>query len=166
MAEPPKEHVKRKALIVGNWKCNCELSSVKDVVDNLYNISALDVMIAPPLVHIPAVKALLMNPLIVIAQNLSAYPKGSYTGEVNAESLKDFGIDWVIVGQSERRELFQDTEERILAKIDEAHKQNINVILCIPDRLDEKDFAKSWTAIEKKLNGLHGKCRMIYREKY
>ena len=170
MAEPTKEHVKRKALIVGNWKCNCELSSVKDVVDNLYNksafnSSALDVMIAPPLVHIPAVKALLMNPLNVIAQNLSAYPKGSYTGEVNAESLKDFGIDWVIIGQSERRELFQDTEDRILMKIDEAHKQNINVILCIPDKLDEKDFGKSWTVIEKKLNALQGKCHISYREK-
>eukprot|EP00826_Nyctotherus_ovalis_P003259 TRINITY_DN10661_c0_g1_i11.p1 TRINITY_DN10661_c0_g1~~TRINITY_DN10661_c0_g1_i11.p1 ORF type:complete len:263 (-),score=80.15 TRINITY_DN10661_c0_g1_i11:154-942(-) len=158
MAEP----VKRKTLIVGNWKCNCDLAFIRDFINNslnkvVINTSILEVMIAPPMIHIPAVKALLTSPISVMAQNVSACPKGSYTGEVNAESLKDFGIDWVLLGHSERREIFQDTAEKILMKLDEAHKQNMNVLLCIPDRLDEKDFTKSWTLMEKKLEFVRDK---------
>eukprot|EP00826_Nyctotherus_ovalis_P003260 TRINITY_DN10661_c0_g1_i12.p1 TRINITY_DN10661_c0_g1~~TRINITY_DN10661_c0_g1_i12.p1 ORF type:complete len:248 (-),score=19.98 TRINITY_DN10661_c0_g1_i12:244-987(-) len=165
MAEP----VKRKTLIVGNWKCNCDLAFIRDFINNslnkvVINTSILEVMIAPPMIHIPAVKALLTSPISVMAQNVSACPKGSYTGEVNAESLKDFGIDWVLLGHSERREIFQDTAEKILMKLDEAHKQNMNVLLCIPDRLDEKDFTKSWTLMEKKLEFVRGNFRSTRRQ--
>jgi len=162
MAEQAKMDLeRRKTLIVGNWKCNCDLAFLRELINNTlnkisFNTSVLDVMIAPPLIHIPAVKALLTSPISVIAQNVSGHSKGSYTGEVNAESLKDFGIDWVILGHSERREIFQDTAEKIIMKIEEAHKHNINVILCIPDKLDEKDFCKSWTLMEKKLEFIRG----------
>ncbi len=150
------EPIPKRTLIIGNWKCHCDLPYVKELVNNMlnkisFNPSLLEVMIAPPLVHIPATKAMLTAPITIAAQNVSAYPKGSYTGEVNAESLKDFGIDWTIVGHSERRELFQETEEKIAAKVEEAQKQGMGVILCVVDRLDERDVAKAWTAIEKQL---------------
>lgn len=161
------EPKKRKALIVGNWKCHGDLVYVKEVVNNMLNkitfdTNILEVITAPPFVHIPAAKAMLTSQINFAAQNVSAYPKGAFTGEVSAESLKDFGIDWAIVGHSERRELFQDTEDKIAARIEEAQKQGMNVILCIPDRLEERDFAKAWLTIEKQLEYFLGK-RIYYR---
>ena len=157
------EPQKRKVLIVGNWKCHGDLTYVKEMVNNMLNKivfdkNLLDVFTAPPLIHIPAAKAMLTSSVGLAAQNVSAHPKGSFTGEVNAESLKDFGIEWVIVGAAERRELLQDTEEKIAMKIDEAHKQGINVVLCIPDKLDEKDTGKAWQSMEKQLVFLNGIC--------
>jgi len=155
------EPIKKRTLIIGNWKCHCDLSYVKELVNNMLNkltinTSLLEVMIAPPLVHIPAAKAMLTAPITICAQNVSAHPKGSYTGEVNAESLKDFGIDWVIVGHSERRELMGETEEKLAAKAEEAHKQGMGIILCIEDKLDERDPVKAWAAIAKQLQFFHG----------
>ena len=161
-----EEETTKKTLIVGNWKCHCDLPYVKEIINNMlnkltFNPEVIDVMIAPPLIHIPSAKALLTAPIGIVAQNVSAYPKGSYTGEVNAESLKDFGVEWIIVGHSERRDLFQDTEERVAMKAEEVHKQGLNVLLCIPDRLDERDPAKAWQAIEKQLALFKG--RLMFR---
>ena len=160
------EPVAKKTLIVGNWKCHCDLPYVKELVNNMLNKitfdpNVMEVIIAPPLVHIPAAKAMLTSSILFAAQNVSAFPKGGYTGEVNAETIKDFGIDWVILGHSERRELFQDTEDKIAAKAEEALKQGMNLILCIPDKLEERDPAKAWQAMEKQLAFFQGKSETV-----
>ncbi len=169
--QPPAEEEEveskpRKTLIVGNWKCHGDLAYVKEMVNNLLNKmtfdpAVLEVLTAPPLVHIPAAKAMLTSQIQFAAQNVSACAKGALTGEVTAESLKDFGIDWVIIGHSERRLLFQESEEVVAAKVLEAQKQGLNVILCIPDQLDERDAAKAWLAIAKQLGFLNGTDEVI-----
>ena len=114
--------IARKYVIGGNWKCNGTSQSIRDLVSNVVNKlefddSKVDVVVAPVTVHMAAVKALVNPSVKLAAQNLCKTGNGSYTGEVSSEALKDFGVDWVIIGHSERRTLFNETDEVVAAKV-------------------------------------------------
>lgn len=113
---------RNKFLIGGNWKSNNTLQEsialVNNTINNLkYDPSKVDVVIAPINLHIPAVQAALKNQDIkVAAQNSSNYGFGAYTGEVSAKHLKDAGLEWVILGHSERRTIIKENDELIVSK--------------------------------------------------
>lgn len=104
---------RNKFLIGGNWKSNNTLKEsvalVNNTINNLkYDPSKVDVVIAPINLHIPAVQGALKHPDVKIAaQNSSNYAFGAYTGEVSAKHVKDAGLEWVILGHSERRTLMK-----------------------------------------------------------
>ena len=104
---------RNKFFIGGNWKSNGSLndsvSLVKNTINNMkIDNKKVDVIIAPIFLHIPAVQKALSNADVkVAAQNSSNYNYGAYTGEVSPKHLKDAGIDWVILGHSERRTLMK-----------------------------------------------------------
>ena len=115
----------RKYFLAANWKSNGTTHFVKDIVQNLINsfeydpsklgkimsklITVLDLMLLPGALHISLVKAMVAPHVSVGAQDVSAYGQGAFTGEIAAEHLVDYGIQWVLVGHSQRRLLFNET---------------------------------------------------------
>ena len=119
------EATQRKNIIGGNWKCNGTLASIKDLVENVLNKAEFDqsrveVVVAPVTVHIATVKAMVNANIQVACQNISQTGKGAFTGEVSCDQIKDFGLDWVIIGHSERRTLFGETDAIVAAKVAQA----------------------------------------------
>jgi triosephosphate isomerase len=113
---------RNKLLIGGNWKSNNTLKEsvalVNNVINNLkYDPSKVDVVIAPIALHIPAVQAALKHPDVkVAAQNASNYAFGAYTGEISSKHIKDAGLEWVILGHSERRTIIRESDDLIVSK--------------------------------------------------
>lgn len=117
------EKVARRLFIGGNWKCNGTVKSTETLINNTINkiafdTSKLQVLVSPVSLHLPAAKKLLNSKIILSAQNVSQFKDGAYTGEVSAKQLKDFGVDWTIIGHSERRTYFGESDDVIILYYD------------------------------------------------
>lgn len=135
---------RNKRFIGGNWKSNNGLKETKTLMEqtinklnfNANNVGILliyysDVIIAPILLHIPLVQQLNTNPNVkVAAQNSSNYGYGAYTGEVSPKHLKDAGLEWVILGHSERRTILKENDDLIVSKTKLALDNGLKVIFC------------------------------------
>jgi triosephosphate isomerase len=133
-----------KILVVANWKMNQEkIEHVKQTAEDIKKTASqakhVEVVICPSDVHIPYVQAVTKKGQVVLgAQNVSSFEKGSYTGEVSAMQLANLGVEYCIVGHSERRET-GETNEMISQKIQLLLKKNIIPILCVGEKVrDEK----------------------------
>ncbi len=136
----------RKHYIAGNWKMNMTPSEgaafARELVKALQG-STTKVMVAPPFVTIPAVvEAVKGSSIIVAAQNMSDNLSGAFTGEVSALMLKDLGVNTVILGHSERRALYGETDQFINKKVVLALSQGMDVDLCIGETLAERESGK------------------------
>lgn len=105
----------RRRFIGGNWKSNLTFADAKKLVTDVlnkaeFNTSKVEVVVAPVMIHIPWVLSSLDSKIKVSAQNASKTKMGAFTGEVTAQHLKDFGLEWVIIGHSERRTLYGETD--------------------------------------------------------
>ena len=139
----------RKLIIAANWKMNV---GPKDTDTFIQNFSGhlgkkcdhADIVIAPPFVSLPtASKAIDENPLInLAAQNVSQFDAGAYTGETSVIMLKELFVHYVILGHSERRSIFGETDEIINAKLKKARAANLKPIFCIGETLEERDGGK------------------------
>ena len=89
--------------------------------------------------HLPAALQVVSNHILVSAQNCGAQGNGAFTGEVSADILVDLGIKWVILGHSERRSLYGESNELVAKKLKYALEKGLNVILCIGERLEERE---------------------------
>lgn len=142
----------RRPFVGGNWKSNLNKAGALELVADLNEVkvpSTVDVVIAPVFIHIPDVAASLTNSSIQISsQNVSATKTGAYTGEISATQLLDYGVQWVIVGHSERRTLFADDNQAVQKKVQQALKNNLKVVFCIGETLEERkegDFMNKLT---------------------
>ena len=132
----------RRAFIAGNWKMNMTPSEgasfAKELATSLKDCSAR-VMVAPPFITIPAVKAALEGSNILLgAQNIADHESGAYTGEISPAMLKDAGVEVVIIGQSERRAIYLESNDLINAKVRLALAHGFEVILCVGETLEER----------------------------
>ena len=128
----------RKPIIVGNWKMNKTIAETKafiEAVDGEVKDNATW-GVATPYLALQAAKAGAKN-LIIAAENLHFKDSGAYTGEVSAEMLKEIGIEWVIIGHSERRQYFGETDETVNLKTIQALKNGITPIVCVGETLDQ-----------------------------
>jgi triosephosphate isomerase len=148
----------RKIFIGGNWKCNGDLAFVKSHSEFLNNIEfdmeKCDVVVCPTYIHIPAVRYQLSERYKVASQNVSMFDNGAYTGEISAKQLKDMDINWTLVGHSERRQYFGDTEEVIAKKIAISLQNGVNVIACIGEKLAERESGKTFEIVKSQLQTL------------
>lgn len=136
------EGAQRRYIIGGNWKCNGTIQSVKDLVNNILNRAQFDqdrleVIVAPISIHIASVKALLNQNVLVASQNMGQ--NSIYTGEISGEQLKDFDVKWVILGHSERRNVFNETNQIINAKVLKAQQLKLNTIICVGENAEQKE---------------------------
>ncbi|MFH1066513.1 MAG: triose-phosphate isomerase [bacterium] len=150
----------RRPLIVGNWKMNKTASEAETLVNDLLDklgarFVGVDVAICPPFTAIPrCVKVLSSHSTIMLgAQNVHHESNGAYTGEISASMLRDLFCRYVIVGHSERREHFHETDELVNAKAKAAFLSKINVILCVGEKLNEREENKTKDVIGKQLRG-------------
>lgn len=132
----------RRAFIAGNWKMNMTPSEgasfAKELVESLKDCSAR-VMIAPPFITIPAVKAAIEGSNILLgAQNIADHESGAYTGEISPAMLKDAGVQVIIIGHSERRAIYLESNDLINAKVKLALAHGFEVILCVGETLEER----------------------------
>ena len=135
----------RKTIIAGNWKMNMLTSEVKTFADELIPLvpgfkSWCDTVVCTPFVLLPAAIDVFKNTGIGVgAQNLSQYTSGAYTGEVSADQLADIGTQYVIIGHSERRQLYGETNESVNEKTLAALKTPMTSIVCVGETLEQRE---------------------------
>eukprot|EP00238_Polyblepharides_amylifera_P006336 CAMPEP_0196582480 /NCGR_PEP_ID=MMETSP1081-20130531/39043_1 /TAXON_ID=36882 /ORGANISM="Pyramimonas amylifera, Strain CCMP720" /LENGTH=295 /DNA_ID=CAMNT_0041903043 /DNA_START=135 /DNA_END=1022 /DNA_ORIENTATION=- len=135
-----------KFIVGGNWKCTGTIDSVNKLVNDLNSNSItadVDVVVAPPFLHIGMVKDILGAPYQLAAQNCWTGKGGAFTGEISAEMLLDFGVNWVIEGHSERRQLLKESDKCVGTKVKYAVDSGLKVIACIGESLEQREAGKT-----------------------
>jgi triosephosphate isomerase len=134
----------RKTIIAGNWKMNKTASEGKALLDELKasiaRVKWCEVVVCVPFVDIPmALRALKDTRIAVGAQNVHHEPSGAYTGEVSAAMLKELGVKYVIIGHSERRQYFGETDPLVNKKVHAALSVGLRPIVCVGESLEQRE---------------------------
>ncbi len=149
----------RKQIVAGNWKMNNDLAQTESLLTDLMSkkqTSNAEVMVAPTFTNLHhAFTALKGSKIEVIAQNMHFAANGAYTGEISASMLKSVGIKTVILGHSERREYFNETDEILAKKVDAALANNLRVIFCFGEVLADRKSGNHENVVGSQIkNGL------------
>ena len=130
----------RRKIVAGNWKMNGSSESVVELVKGLKACDTVDVVVAPTFVYLPLVaQQLVDSPIKLAAQNVSEYTSGAYTGEVSLSMLQDFSVSHVILGHSERRALFAETDAQVAKKVAATIAAGLTPILCVGETLEQRE---------------------------
>ncbi|XP_063818551.1 triosephosphate isomerase [Pseudophryne corroboree] len=132
----------RKFFVGGNWKMNGSKKSLGELINTLNSakINAdTEVVCGAPTIYLDFVHQKLDAKFAVAAQNCYKVPSGAYTGETSPAMIKDVGATWVILGHSERRHVFGESDELIGQKVAHALSENLGVIACIGEKLDQRE---------------------------
>lgn len=138
----------RRLLIAGNWKLHKTIGESIGLVDQLKSSLSstpnCEIVVAPPFTALASVHRLLKNSFIKLAaQNVYWENQGAFTGEISAPLLADCGCSYVIVGHSERRQLFGETDEDVSRKVRAVLAANMGVILCVGETIEERKLGKT-----------------------
>ena len=150
----------RIPMIAGNWKMHLTRKEAKDLASSIKKGLDPDlkheVLLAPTFTNLEVVKNTIGNSRILLsAQNMCWEEKGAFTGEVSPIQLKDIGCDYVIIGHSERRKIFGETDEILNKKIKSALKNSLKIIFCIGETLEERENQQTYRILQTQLqNGL------------
>lgn len=146
----------RKTLVAGNWKMNGSLETNKALLDAAKAALAVvdvEVAICPPAIYIPQVAQMLAGSKISWGgQNLSEQAAGAYTGEISGAMLKDLGCEYVIVGHSERRALYGESDELVAEKYAAALAVGLKPILCVGELLEEREAGDTEKVVARQLD--------------
>lgn len=148
----------RRPFIAGNWKMNTRRDSaaalVHQLIQGVGEAPVAEVAVCPPSVYLLAVAdALAGSPIELGAQNLHPAADGAYTGEVNAAMLTDVGCRFVILGHSERRQLFGETDASVAEKLQAALKGNLVPIVCVGETLQQRKAEETDSVVEAQIRG-------------
>jgi len=153
----------RRPFVGGNWKSNGSVDSAKTLCAALSSGSAayrnkVEAVICPIAPHINLVSKLLRkSPIKVAAQNVSASAEGAFTGEISPGQLKDSRIEWTLIGHSERRTKYGETDEITAAKLEICQKAGIKVMFCIGELLEERETGKTDEVNQRQLGAVLAK---------
>lgn len=150
----------RRPLVAGNWKMNGSTQLLKDWIDSFLKQPAPsnpEVLLCPPYVYLTQLKALGADTALVLgAQDVSEYARGAYTGEVSASMLVDLGCQYVIVGHSERRSLFGDTDALVAKKAKAALDNGLTPIVCVGELLEQREAGSTEEVVGRQLKAVTG----------
>ena len=148
----------RRSLVVGNWKMNGTLASsellAKGIISGLASNKA-DIAICVPYVYLPSVSELVKGTALALgSQNIADKSSGAFTGEISASMLKEFNCKYALVGHSERRSFYGDTNESVAARFSQALEQNITPILCVGETLEQREQDQTFEVINEQLDAV------------
>jgi len=144
----------RNKIVAGNWKMNMTIDESNGLINELKQVSEnnVEIKIAPSFTNLYYAISLLKNSGIeVIAQNVHSEMRGAYTGEISAEMLKSIGVKTVIIGHSERRKYFNETDTILSKKVKAAIENSLNVIFCIGEELSERESGNHFEIIKNQI---------------
>ncbi|MCG8481315.1 MAG: triose-phosphate isomerase [Spirochaetales bacterium] len=147
----------RRPFIAGNWKMHMTRAEAQELATALkgqLTDTAHRIMVAPPFTSIEAVASILQgSPIEVGAQNMAAERSGAHTGEISPAMLKDVGATVVVLGHSERRHVYGESDELINAKVTLALEEDLHVVLCIGETLEEREAGRVDEINRRQLDG-------------
>ncbi|MGR9087650.1 MAG: triose-phosphate isomerase [Gammaproteobacteria bacterium] len=148
----------RRSLVVGNWKMNGTLASAealaKGIIAGLSSDHA-DIAICAPFVHIPALSQLVKGSNLALgSQNVADKSSGAFTGEISAAMLSEFDCTYALVGHSERRTYYGDTNESVAERFCQAQSRNIIPILCVGETLEQREQNQTFAVIDEQLDAV------------
>ena len=149
----------RKHIVAGNWKMNCTFTEadelVNDIMENLENKELprdTQLIICPPFPYLEMTTDYANDSYSMVgAQNVSDQEKGAYTGEVSAAMLESMELDYCIVGHSERRGYYGETDEIVAAKVDQLLKHGLKPIVCVGEVLEEREAGKQLEVVQRQV---------------
>lgn len=153
----------RRKVVAGNWKMNKDLSGTIELVSAIKNElskseTSTEVIVCPPFTSLESASTVLKGSSIKLgAQNMHYEDNGAFTGEISAEMLKSVGCQYVILGHSERRTLFGESDEMINKKIKKAVSAGLKPIFCVGETLEERESGSTEKVVETQIReGLSG----------
>ena len=149
----------RKPIIAGNWKMNGSRSSIKELLEGVKagmgDVKSAEVAVCAPSIYLADVSEQLSGSKVAWGgQNLSTEAKGAFTGEISADMLLDFKSEYVIVGHSERRTLYGETDQLVAEKFEVARKAGLKPILCIGESLEERESGVTNDVCSRQINAV------------
>ncbi|XP_057318131.1 triosephosphate isomerase [Microplitis mediator] len=152
----------RKFFVGGNWKMNGNKKEINEIVDFL-KAGPLDpnveVVVGVPSIYLTYTKSILPSNVAISAQNTYKVPKGAFTGEISPAMLVDNEIPWVILGHSERRNVFGENDELIAEKVAHALEAGVKVIACIGEKLEEREANKTEEVVFRQTKAIADKIK-------
>jgi len=144
----------RKKIVAGNWKMNLQLNDaiqlIDEIVDNSKDLSAVELMVFPPALFLLEI-AKIKNQLTVGTQNFYPKESGAFTGEISITQIKKCGASHVLIGHSERREIFHESEELIKQKVDAAISHEIGIVFCCGEPLHIRENETQSSYVKQQL---------------
>ena len=145
----------RKKIVAGNWKMNNNKSETADLIQALKSLSFstdVRVMVAPAFTHLAQAEELTQGGRIeVLAQNMNANDSGAFTGEISAKMLNSIGINKVILGHSERRAYYNETDAELKQKVKTALTHDMEVVFCFGEELDQRKAGSHFEVVQSQL---------------
>ncbi len=149
----------RRILLAGNWKMHGSTEMVESLLNELLvasrQESPVDMAVFPPFPYLALTQALLQDSNISWgAQNLNPAARGAYTGDISAGMLLDFGCRYVLVGHSERRALFGESDNDVAMRFAAAHRCGLEPVLCVGETLAERENGETESVVERQLDAV------------
>ena len=149
----------RQALVAGNWKMNGSVGSVRELLagikSGMSEVGNCEVAVCPPYIFVPMTQAELSGTAVSWGgQNLSTEQSGAFTGEIAASMLLDFGCKYVIVGHSERRTLYGETDGVVARKFAVARAAGLKPILCVGETLEERESGVTEEVVARQVDAV------------
>jgi triosephosphate isomerase (TIM) len=148
----------KRYLIAGNWKMNCDIDEAKKLARDIVSVidrtnEFVDLLISPPFINLTETKKILSGSIVKLgAQNCHWKDSGAYTGEISCRMIKSIGCDYVIIGHSERRQYFGETDQTVNLKINAAKESSLIPIVCIGETLEERNKGITFEVLSRQLN--------------
>lgn len=150
----------RRKIVAGNWKMNTTVAAGATLLEQVIGLTrehdaavcGVELIVGVPYTHISRLVDIARGSVVkVAAQNCADHASGAYTGEVSAEMLANLGVEYVILGHSERREYYGETSQTLCAKMELVYAQGMKPIYCVGERLEERESGRHFDVIRKQI---------------
>jgi triosephosphate isomerase len=153
----------RSRLVAGNWKMNGSRSSIRQLVsgilDQIDSCSGCEIAVFPPFVFLPMVQEMLLSKQVGLgAQNIDSHVQGAYTGEVSAQMVAEFGCTYVLLGHSERRAYYAETDDTVSEKFTACIESGLHPILCVGETLKQREEGLTEKIVSQQLQIVLDNC--------